>query len=169
MPRSAKIALRRIPSVGKLLDHPRILAVRADHSHAKMTAAIRAVLQEQRRELLENAQNDGQLDLDVIAEFILQRLAEPTEHFREVINATGLVLHTNLGRSPMSERAAWAAYSAARRYLNLELSLASGNRLVPPDRCRSSDSSEQLCRCHGDRDAGIGCRKGSHRLPGTVD
>ena len=39
---------------------------------------------------------------------------------RPVINATGIVLHTNLGRSPIAEVAAKAAYNAARGYLNLD-------------------------------------------------
>ena len=53
---------------------------------------------------------------------------EAAPQLRHVINATGIVLHTNLGRSPVAEPAALAAYHAARGYLNLELSLTTGKR-----------------------------------------
>ena len=54
------------------------------------------------------------------------RLARP--HPRAVINATGILLHTNLGRAPLSEAAQSAVAEAARGYSNLELDLESGRR-----------------------------------------
>jgi L-seryl-tRNA(Ser) seleniumtransferase len=63
---------------------------------------------------------------------------------RTVINATGIVLHTNLGRSPIAEEAAKAAYEAARGYLNLELDLDSGKRSS-----RQIAVRDWLCRLTG--------------------
>ncbi|MGE5179367.1 MAG: L-seryl-tRNA(Sec) selenium transferase, partial [Bacteroidota bacterium] len=54
--------------------------------------------------------------------------AELRPSLRPVLNATGVVLHTNLGRAPLAEEAALAAAEAARGYTNLELDLASGGR-----------------------------------------
>src|SRR5205823_13942200 len=62
----------------------------------------------------------------------------------EVINATGIVLHTNLGRAPIAAEAARAAEQAAAGYLNLELDLASGKRSSRPLAVR-----EWLCRLTG--------------------
>lgn len=54
--------------------------------------------------------------------------AGSTPHLRPVLNATGVVLHTNLGRAPLSERAAAAVTAVAAGYTNLELDLGSGER-----------------------------------------
>lgn len=63
------------------------------------------------------------------AEALSERVAAARKlHLRRTINATGVVLHTNLGRAPMSARAAAAAAEAARGYLNLELDLETGRR-----------------------------------------
>src|SRR5207244_12780306 len=63
---------------------------------------------------------------------------------RPGINATGIVLHTNLGRAPVAEEAARAAYDAARGYLNLEMDLDSGKRSS-----RQSAIREWVCRLTG--------------------
>src|SRR5207253_3598418 len=72
----------------------------------------------------------------------LHRESQP--RLRGVINATGIVLHTNLGRAPMAEEAARAAYDAARGYLNLELDLETGKRASRQDAVR-----DRVCRLTG--------------------
>lgn len=70
------------------------------------------------------------------------RAARP--HFRRVLNATGVVVHTNLGRSPLSRQAAAAVQDACRHYSNLEFSLDTGQR-----GSRYSHVEELLCRLTG--------------------
>ncbi len=72
----------------------------------------------------------------------LERESRP--RLRPVVNATGVVLHTNLGRAPMAEAAARAAGDAARGYLNLELDLETGKRSS-----RQNAVREWVCRLTG--------------------
>lgn len=71
----------------------------------------------------------GELALDALLPGIVayaRKAARP--HLRRVLNATGVVIHTNLGRSPLAEEAAKAAYEAALHYSNLEFDLETGGR-----------------------------------------
>jgi L-seryl-tRNA(Ser) seleniumtransferase len=119
---------RQLPSVARLLDHPRLTDAKARHPHDAVAAAIRAEMDALRARLAAG-ESDGSADPEVVASRVVTRLdAEAAAKFRPVINATGVVLHTNLGRSPLHEEAARAAYEAARGYMNLELDLGTGNR-----------------------------------------
>jgi L-seryl-tRNA(Ser) seleniumtransferase len=96
-------ALRRLPSVDRLA-----------------VAVARATLAERRAELLSGA--DDEVDLVARAnERLLPSL-------RRVLNATGVIVHTNLGRAPLARAARRAVAQAARGYSNLELDLATGKR-----------------------------------------
>lgn len=126
---------RQLPSVAKLLEHPAVAAAKARHAHADAAAAARAEIEDLRSLLA--ASPDGPPDLDALAARVVARLdADAVPHLRPVINATGIVLHTNLGRSPLHEEAARAAYDAARGYLNLELDLGTGKRSSRQDAVR---------------------------------
>jgi L-seryl-tRNA(Ser) seleniumtransferase len=98
---------------------PRELAVRA----------ARAVLDEARRAALDDA---GSLtrttleDLPGLVELHVQRMTRPA--LRPVLNASGVVIHTNLGRAPLSRAARDAARAAAEGYSNLEYDLDAGGR-----------------------------------------
>lgn len=119
---------RKLPQVARVLDAPALVAARAAHPPDALTAAVRAELDALRARLAAGA-SDGVPTADELADLALARLersAAPS--IRPVINATGVVLHTNLGRSPLHELAARAAYEAARGYLNLELDLETGKR-----------------------------------------
>ncbi len=91
------------------------------------------------------------LTASAIATRVDLKLAQAHQpRLRPVINATGILLHTNLGRAPLAEAAANAAYEAARGYLNLELSLNTGKRSSRQDCVR-----EWLCRLTGAESATV--------------
>jgi L-seryl-tRNA(Ser) seleniumtransferase len=134
--------LRNLPSVNQILDAPALREAEAVHARPLIVAAVRAELEELRQRLTEAPGTDGTPDAAEIARRVAARLtSEAGPKLRPVINATGVVLHTNLGRAPMAETAADAAREAARGYLSLELDLTSGKRSS-----RQSAVREWLCR-----------------------
>jgi len=127
---------RELPSITRLLEQPILVAARDRHSPDAITAAARAEVEALRTALA--AGDTPSLDLAAAAERVAARLdAAAMPAIRTVINATGIVLHTNLGRSPLHEEAALAAYEAGRGYLNLELELATGKRSSRQDAVRA--------------------------------
>ncbi len=126
---------RQLPAVSKVLEHSALVELRSRFSSGVMTNAVRAELEAVRSRL-----KSGQAgaDLDAVAAAVVRKLHDTEAPIlRTVLNATGIVLHTNLGRSPMAEIAARAAYEAARGYLNLELDLGSGKRSSRQDPIRA--------------------------------
>jgi L-seryl-tRNA(Ser) seleniumtransferase len=100
------------------------LAAQLDAPRAVAVAAARAVLAERRAELLRG--EDTEADLAARA----QRWVDDAERprLRRVLNATGVIVHTNLGRAPLAAAARAAVARAAEGYANLELDLESGAR-----------------------------------------
>jgi L-seryl-tRNA(Ser) seleniumtransferase len=120
---------RNLPSVNDVLDAPLLQALSPDHTHEAIVATIRQELVDVRKRLGQGEAVDGVADAQAVAARVVERLARETRpKLRPVINATGIILHTNLGRSPIAEEAARAAYESARGYLNLELDLQTGKR-----------------------------------------
>ncbi len=111
------VAPRDLPSVDAL-------ASRLDAPHRVAVAAARAVIDERRAEILAGA--DGEADLEARARQWIERAARPS--LRRVLNATGVLLHTNLGRAPLGAPAREAVARAAEGYSNLELDLGGGGR-----------------------------------------
>jgi len=119
--------LRNLPSIDRLLNLPPTGDLIAEFGRALTTDALRATLDETRARL----QKDGGevLETDALigrAGEILHTWATPT--LQPVINATGVILHTNLGRAPLSRAAIEAMQAAALGYSNLEYDLAKGQR-----------------------------------------
>jgi L-seryl-tRNA(Ser) seleniumtransferase len=121
---------RRIPSVDSLLREPGVEALLRSAPRTVVVAAVREALAEAR-------QAPGGLPANWIAE-VEQRVARrTTPSLLSVINATGVVLHTNLGRAPLAGAALAAMHAAGAGYSNLEFDLASGRRGHRTDHCRS--------------------------------
>ena len=123
--------LRMLPSVDEMLREGRIAAMAERDSRTVVTEAVRAALQNLRDSILEGHLNASQVELAVSA------LPEAVERFvrramrvslRPVINATGVILHTNLGRAPIANAAIEHIREVAPGYSNLEFDLESGER-----------------------------------------
>jgi L-seryl-tRNA(Ser) seleniumtransferase len=120
---------RDLPSVNDVLEAEPLQSLTKDHAHDSIVATIRQELDALRKELKDGMSSNGKATVAAIAQRVVERMAtELQPRLRRVINATGIVLHTNLGRAPMAEEAARAAYEAARGYLNLEMDLETGKR-----------------------------------------
>jgi L-seryl-tRNA(Ser) seleniumtransferase len=136
---------RCIPPVNDVLDVPVVRALAQRHAHEVIVAAVRAELDELRQRVKQGESLDGEVDAATVGERVAVRLErELRPKLREVINATGIVLHTNLGRAPIADEAAQAAHDAAHGYLNLELDLETGKRSSRPIAIR-----EWVCRLTG--------------------
>jgi L-seryl-tRNA(Ser) seleniumtransferase len=109
--------LRALPAVDRL-------AAALDAPHALAVAAARAVIDERRAELRAGAEDEP--DLVARARERLARAEQPS--LRRVLNATGVIVHTNLGRAPLAAAAREAVARAAEGYSTLEWDPATGTR-----------------------------------------
>lgn len=114
--------LRQIPSVDELLRRPGLAALWGELGPAGSRRVIAEVLDGLRAQPSDVKLRSLEADLRTAA----ARRLQPS--LRPVINATGIVLHTNLGRAPLSAAAASRVAELAASYSNLELDLATGRR-----------------------------------------
>ncbi|GAB4463591.1 MAG: L-seryl-tRNA(Sec) selenium transferase [Anaerolineae bacterium] len=133
---------RKLPSVDKLLNSAPLANLIEQHSRAVVVDAARAALDAARAEIL---QGQPARAPEALAQAIAQRIAAQVRpSLQPVINATGVIVHTNLGRALLSERAKAAMMQAASAYSNLEYSLEAGAR-----GSRYVHAAELLCRLTG--------------------
>lgn len=119
-----KDRLRSLPAVDSVLRTGAAAEPAGRHGRAALAGAVRKVLDGARHEIL--AGGDPAISEDEAARAAASLLEG--RGLRRVVNATGVILHTNLGRSVLSERSVEAIVSAATGYSNLEYDLASGER-----------------------------------------
>ena len=129
---SAPDALRQLPSVSRLLNTPEIRELLARHPRAVVVGAIRRLLDRIRRDAARGGDeppNDREKWTSLLIALLPGEILSGEEgSFRRLINATGVVIHTNLGRAPLPEEAVEAVSRIAGGYSNLEYDLASGGR-----------------------------------------
>jgi L-seryl-tRNA(Ser) seleniumtransferase len=118
--------LRLLPSINELLHTPVGQQLVARFSHVQTARAIRTSLAHARTDIRTGARCASYAALLARAESLLQ--AEQQPHLRSVINATGVIINTNLGRAPLSREALQAVEEVARGYANLEYDLEAGER-----------------------------------------
>ena len=124
--------LRKIPSVDELLRAPDIQVLCTRFPRAAVTSAVQSALAETRRRLLAAAEDAGDIkdfsprDIQHQVAAHVQKMCKPS--LQRVINATGVVIHTNLGRAPLAEQAVRMVAETASRYSNLEFDLERGER-----------------------------------------
>jgi L-seryl-tRNA(Ser) seleniumtransferase len=122
---------RELPSVDELVRTPKVAALAASHGTAAVTDASRAVLARLREAVASGLLDEPalRLALDGASDAIENHLRQALGHsLRTVINATGVILHTNLGRAPLAEAAIAHIGETAGRFSNLEFDIEAGAR-----------------------------------------
>ena len=122
---------RELPSVDELVRAPELQGNVAHHGVSAVTDAARVVLERLRKDIAESRldANGLKAELERLPQTIELELKESFSFsLRRVINATGVILHTNLGRAPLSKEAVEHIQKIATGYSNLEFDLATGER-----------------------------------------
>lgn len=125
-----KDVLRRIPGVDTLLQEPELKLLSRQMGKQTVTSVIRAELEKVRKKIIscENPEEGEALLSGLRQQIRIQVEKKSHSSFQRVINAAGILLHTNLGRAPLGTRQIEAAYQAMTGYCNLEYELEEGKR-----------------------------------------
>jgi L-seryl-tRNA(Ser) seleniumtransferase len=125
--------LRKIPKVDELLATQEVKELLTIHPNEVVREGIRNGLERLRQAILSATKAEDITDETFALSHLLPLFKEEivkqvSPHLRRAINATGVVIHTNLGRSPLSERALRAVEEVSKGYSNLEYDLSQGTR-----------------------------------------
>lgn len=121
--------LRNIPSVSELLESPQLKSLIDRVSHNVVVETARSLVDDLRTEVKRAADATIVPPVADLAERIARRiLREEQPKLRSVINATGILLHTGLGRAPLAEEAVEEMALIARGYASVEMDLETGLR-----------------------------------------
>jgi L-seryl-tRNA(Ser) seleniumtransferase len=122
---------RKLPSVDDVMRAPAVASLAASHGHELIADAVRAVLARVRQEIASGLLDDDALELALsgLAGAVERHLRQALSYsLQPLINATGVILHTNLGRAPLGDAAIEHIRETAASYSNLELEVSTGER-----------------------------------------
>lgn len=120
--------MKEIPKVDRILSWPKISALLEKHPRPEVLVAVRSVLDQLREQV---RHNDDAALLDpgrICARVALELTTRSRPSLQAVVNGTGVVVHTNLGRSPLADGAEEAIHTVSAGYSNLEFDLETGQR-----------------------------------------
>lgn len=141
--------LKSLPAVDEILRHPQIQPRLKVFSKNLIVDSIRKVLRSKREAILKGKNGEEMAELGILPEQILAAIENELDlayrfSLKPVINATGVVLHTNLGRAPLPDEALENISKVAQGYSNLEFDLKTGER-----GSRYEHVEDLLCRITG--------------------
>jgi len=122
---------RKLPSVDELQRNPELVALASKEGQVPVTDAARAVLATLRQEIAAGRLDANSVDLALagLEDAVTRRVRQALQRsLRSVINATGVILHTNLGRAPLAASALEHIRQIASSYSNLEFDIETGER-----------------------------------------
>jgi L-seryl-tRNA(Ser) seleniumtransferase len=138
--------LRSLPSVSDLLESPALKRMMSRVNHNTVVARVRTLLDDLKRDVQSAAHDIPLPSIAELAERIVRRLQQDERpRLRSVINATGVLLHPELGGPPLAEAAVEELVVAARDYASVELDLISGERALPS--VAVQELLRELCGC----------------------
>jgi L-seryl-tRNA(Ser) seleniumtransferase len=141
------VTLRQLPAIDRLVAAVEKQPEIAGFSHAIIVSVLRTLVDEVRSRLIKGQIFDSSLPA-LVAESKQRLLSLANPSLKKVVNATGVVLHTNLGRAPLGQRAVQAVYDVMAGYSTLEYNVATGER-----GSRYSHVAAKICALTGAEDA----------------
>ena len=128
MVKAANSNFRAIPAVNDVLSQPEVASLVEKYSHDAMVELVREVLSDARSKVMDGSEPPSTVDVAhsvcALADSAWRRWP------RRAINATGVILHTNLGRAPLSRESLDAVEEAGSGYSDLEFDLGDGQARI---------------------------------------
>lgn len=118
--------LQNLPGIDKVLQYPKIKLLIEKYSQDLLTSVIREVISDYRQRILDGEQS---LNIDRIEAECISRCQKIAERsLKPILNGSGIIIHTNLGRAPYGEELLEEVFDVLKGYNNLEFNLEKGSR-----------------------------------------